>query len=62
MGRMQYACWDDYSGRFNGGVPDGRGLYTWKNDQNFKGEWKAEGPNGPGILKFANGGSVHLQE
>ena len=52
---MRYASSDAYTGQFNAGFPEGKGLYVWKNGQQLDGEWKNRQLNGQGRMTFAYG-------
>lgn len=51
---------DFYKGEFVKGLPEGKGIYTWKNGATYNGEWKRGMRNGNGVYsyKFQNTDSV----
>jgi hypothetical protein len=49
---------DRYEGSFSKGLPDGKGTYTYKNGDIFKGEWKNGFKNGKGKLKYTVNGKT----
>lgn len=49
---------DRYEGSFSKGLPHGKGTYTYKNGDIFKGEWKHGFKNGKGKLKYRVNGKT----
>lgn len=51
---------DSYEGKFNQGLPNGQGTYTWKNGDTYTGSWKLGMQHGEGtfILKMAERDSI----
>jgi hypothetical protein len=47
---------DTYEGRFDGGLPDGKGIYTWADGSTYNGQWKGGLREGPGT--YIKGDSV----
>ena len=38
-------------------MPDGRGVFTWKNGDQYSGQWKAGAKDGQGAFHWGNGDS-----
>jgi hypothetical protein len=47
---------DSYYGQFSKGLPDGNGVYTYKNGDVFKGTWKSGLKNGEGEFRYVING------
>ncbi len=47
---------DKYEGNFKNGLPDGKGVYTWKNGKIYDGQWVKGKMEGKGRLSYPRNG------
>jgi len=60
--RMTFPDGSSYAGRFEGGVPQGRGLYTYPNGDTYEGAFENGKRHGSGVYVHKESGSRYVGE